>query len=179
MRHLFPGQQNDEIIELVVREHWFFLIVRLLIVFGLFIVLMAVQTYGPGFVPGLFTGTAGKVVTLFSQVYVMILVFATFIICVFYYLNMQIITNLRVVDIDQYSIFSRSISELHIDKIEDVSSESNGPFAVIFGYGNVYVQTAGTVDRFEFDRVPEPERIVKLVLNLYEQRPQTKTPRVR
>lgn len=174
MRHLFPGQQNDEVIELVVREHWFFLVVRLLVVVLLFILLVAAQAYGPSIVPSLFTGTAAKVVSLFGQIYLMILVFGVFLIWVFYYLNMQIITNLRIVDVDQHSLFSRSISELHIDKIEDVTSDSHGPFAVIFGYGNVYVQTAGTVDRFEFDRVPVPERIVKIILDLYEKRPEAR-----
>ena len=173
MHRLFPSQQPNEKIELVVREHWFFLVTRLLVVVGLFILLLVAQTYGPSVVPALFTGTAAKVMSLLSQLFVLILIFGTFLIWVFYYLNIQIVTNLRIVDIDQYGLFSRSISELHIDKIEDVTSEAHGPFATIFGFGNVYVQTAGAVDRFEFDRVPMPEHIVKLVLDLYEKRPQT------
>jgi len=92
-----------------------------------------------------------------------------------YYLNIQIVTNLRIVDIDQTGLFNRRISELHIDKIEDVTSEEKGPFATIFQYGNVYVQTAGTVERFVFERVPNPERIEKIILDLYENRPASPT----
>src|SRR5262249_12591180 len=158
------SQQPNETIYLIVREHWFFLVVRLFVVALLFILLMTAQTYGPTVVPGLFSGTAGKVMELMGQIFVLILVFSMFLIWVFYYLNMQIITNLRVVDMDQHGLFSRGISELHIDKIEDVTSESSGPIATIFQYGNVFVQTAGTVDRFEFERVPAPERIVKVIL---------------
>ncbi|MCX6797315.1 MAG: hypothetical protein NTX98_02445 [Candidatus Doudnabacteria bacterium] len=33
----------------------------------------------------------------------------------------------------------------------------------------VFVQTAGTVERFEFDNVSNPAAIEKLVLDLYEQ----------
>ncbi len=173
MHRLFPSQQPNETIHLVVREHWIFLVFRLLVVVFLFILLLAFQTYAPAIIPGLFEGTAAKVVALAGQVYTLGLVMTIFLIWVFYYLNIQIITNLRIVDIDQHGLFSRSISELHIDKIEDVTSESNGPIATIFQYGNVYVQTAGTIDRFEFDRVPAPEQIEKIILDLYEKRPQT------
>jgi len=171
MRRLFPSQQDNETIFLVVREHWFFLLLRLLIVVFLFAMLLAFQDFGPGIVPGLFQGVPGRVVGLFSQLYVMMLVLGVFLIWVFYYLNIQIITNLRIVDIDQRGLFHRRISELHIDKIEDVTSEATGAFATMFQFGNVYVQTAGTVERFVFERVPSPERIEKVVLDLYERRP--------
>jgi len=171
MRRLFPSQQLDETVHLVVREHWIFLVFRLVVVAFLFGLLLAFQTYAPRVVPGLFEGNAARVMALGGQVYTLALIMAIFLIWVFYYLNIQVITNLRVVDIDQKGLFSRSISELHIDNIEDVTSESNGPVATIFQYGNVYVQTAGTVDRFEFDRVPAPEQIEKIILDLYEKRP--------
>lgn len=179
MRRLFPSQQPDETIHLVVRQHWVFLLLRLLVIVFLFALLLAFQAYVPTVAPTLFVGTAGKVMSLASQIYVLILVLGVFLIWVFYYLNIQIITNLRVVDINQNGLFSRSISELHIDKIEDVTSASHGPLATLFQYGDVYVQTAGTVDRFEFDHVPAPEQIEKILLDLYENRPQPKPlPRV-
>ncbi len=176
MRRLFPSQQADETIQLIVREHWVFLLFRFSVVVFLFALLLAFRSYVPPLAPGLFEGTAGRVIVLASQVYTLGLVMTVFLIWVFYYLNVQIITNLRIVDIDQKGLFSRSISELHIDKIEDVTSESNGPVATIFQYGNVYVQTAGTVDRFEFDRVPAPDRIEKVILDLYERRPKLTLP---
>jgi ABC-type multidrug transport system fused ATPase/permease subunit len=170
MHLLFPGQQNNEQIYLIVREHWIFLLLRWLVIVVLFLLLFAFQTYGPEFAPGLFEGTAGRVVTLFSQVFIMMLVAGIFLVWVLYYLNMQIVTDLRIVDIDQHGLFHRRISELHTDKIEDVTSDAVGVFATIFKYGNVYVQTAGTKERFEFDRVPNPETIEKLILDLYAKR---------
>jgi hypothetical protein len=74
-----------------------------------------------------------------------------------------------VVDIDQVGLFSHVVSELHIDKIEDVTSETEGIFGTIFNYGQVFVQTAATIERFEFDNVPNPAGIEKLILDLYEQ----------
>ncbi len=172
MRRLFPSQLDDEKIYLVVREHWFLLLLKYLIVIFLFGALIAFQTYAPGAVPALFTGIVGNVVTLVSQIYVIALVAATFLVWVLYYLNIQIITNIRIVDVDQGGLFRRRISELHIDKIEDVTSEISGILANVFQYGNVSVQTAGTVERFEFYRIPSPDQVERLILDLYEKRPQ-------
>jgi hypothetical protein len=72
------------------------------------------------------------------------------------------------VDVSQVGLFSHIISELHIDKIEDVTSQTSGLFGTIFNYGHVFVQTAGTVERFEFLDVPNPAGIEKMILDLYE-----------
>jgi hypothetical protein len=87
-----------------------------------------------------------------------------------YYLNTYVITIDRIVDINQVGLFNHTISELNLEKIEDVTSEVHGILGHIFDYGTVYVQTAGTVDRFEFDNVPNPGKITKVILGLYEDR---------
>ena len=168
MRKLFPSQLDNEKIYIVVREHWFHLLLKLIVWFGAAAVLAAFKILGPTYVPGLFTDTPGIVTSLFVQVYVIFLLLSLFIILVLYYLNIQIVTDLRVVDITQEGLFDHTVSELHIDKIEDATSETTGVFGTIFGYGMVYVQTAGTKERFEFENVPNPAGIEKLILSLYE-----------
>ena len=84
---------------------------------------------------------------------------------------MQIITDRRIVDIDQVGLFSHTISELHIENIEDVTSQTNGVFGTLFSYGMVYVQTAGTHERFEFDNVPNPGAVERMILDIYESIP--------
>ncbi len=175
MRRLFPSQQEDEKIYLVIREHWFRLFFKLL-VWAVFASLFPLfQYFGPQIAPGLFEGAVGNLFKLLGTVYLLITLLALFLILVLYYLNLHIITEIRVVDIDQKGLFSHVVSELHIHQIEDVSSESNGVFGTLFNYGNVYVQTAGTKERFEFDNVPNPAAINKLLLDLYEKIPH-KTP---
>jgi hypothetical protein len=167
-RKLFPSQQEDETILLVVHEHWFRLFLKFLLWLFFALALVAFNHYGNINAPGLFTGSAGLVTLLFSQVYELFLALSLFIIFILYYLNIQVITNIRVVEITQEGLFSHTISELHIDKIEDATSETVGVFGTLFNYGNVYVQTAGTKERFQFTNVPRPAQIEKLVLDLYE-----------
>jgi hypothetical protein len=171
MHKLFPSQLDDEKIYLVVRAHWFHFFQKILAWLILVAALILFQRFGRTTAPALFEGELGQVTALFTQVYVMILVLSLFLLFVFYYLNIQVITNIRIVDIDQVGLFSHAVTELHISKIEDVTSETNGVFGTVFNYGMVYVQTAGTTARFEFDHVPSPTAIEKLVLDLYEKLP--------
>ncbi len=169
MHKLFPSQLEEEKIYLVIREHWFRLLLKVVVwMFGA-LVLVAFQTAGPNILPGLFEGQTGQIVKLFEQIYFIILLLSLFLIAILHYLNVHIVTNIRVVDIDQVGLFSHVVSELHIDKLEDITSETNGVFGTLFNYGNVYIQTAGARERFEFDNVPNPAAIEKLVLDLYEQ----------
>ena len=168
MHKLFPSQQENETIQLVVREHWVNLALKLLVWLVLVLALVLFNKFATTFIPVIFEGEFGIVTAVFVSVYSMFLILSLFILWVIYYLNIQIITNLRVVDIDQIGLFSHTVSELHIDKIEDVTSETNGILGTMFGYGNVFVQTAGTKERFVFENVPNPGQIEKIILDLYE-----------
>lgn len=169
--HLFPGQQEDEEIKLVIREHWFRLLVKVLFWFVFVVVLFLMDKYLPVYAPVLYdpTGPYLVYISLFKNIYTMFLILGIFMTWTLYYLNIQIITNHRIVDVDQQSLFNHTVSELSIAKIEDVTGQTKGLFGTIFSYGNVYVQTAGSVDRFTFENVPHPDKVEKLILDLYEE----------
>jgi hypothetical protein len=166
---LFPSQQPGEQIYIVVREHWVLLALKLLVWIVFLVVAILFFQFAPAAFPDLFKDQALVIVNIFSQVYALILVLSLFLIFVFYYLNIHIITNLRVVEIDQVGLFNHVISELHIDKIEDATSETKTILGTLFDFGDVYVQTAGTRERFDFENVPHPGQLEKLILDLYEQ----------
>lgn len=121
--------------------------------------------------PILDTPQAVKIANFVKSVYLMYLMAGIMTIWILYYLNYQIITNERLVDVDQKNLLFHSTTEIHIAQIEDVSSEIKGVLGNLFNYGHVYVQTAGTKTRFEFDYIPDPNAVVKQVLDLYKQVP--------
>lgn len=165
---LFPGIMPDEKVYIVVREHWFHFLIKVL-VWGLLVVFGIVFAYfGPEYVPFFFTGTALLVMKLIGSIYLIFLAVYIFLVFVIHYLNVHIITNMRVVDIDQKGLFSHTFSELHINKLEDATSQVNGFFGTIFNFGNVLIQTAGASEQFDFEHVPEPSKLVKIILDLYE-----------
>ncbi len=170
-QELFPGQQADERICLVLRGHWIQLASRIAI-WALFAAFLALGDWLiAGYVPVLNTAPYIYYVDLLKTLYVMFLTLGLLIIWVMYYLNMQIITNERIVDITQRSLIHHTISELHLSRIEDVTAEVSGVFGTLLDYGHVYIQTAGETERFVFHQVPNPQAIEKLILDLYDQLP--------
>ncbi|MFA5991130.1 MAG: PH domain-containing protein [Candidatus Doudnabacteria bacterium] len=164
----FPSQLETETVYLMVRGHWMSLFLKVLVWVFFAAALVLFNRFAASYLPAIFEGSWGDITTLGIQVYTLFLTLALFLIFIFYYLNVQIITDIRIVDITQVGLFSHTISELHIDKIEDATSNTKGILGTIFNYGDVYIQTAGTVDRFEFESVPDPAGIEKLILDLYE-----------
>lgn len=171
-RSLFPGQQENEKVYVVLRQHWLIFFGRMF-VWLMFLAILLVSKFFIGkYVPILLENPYVKYVNLIGSIYMMFLLLGLLILWVMYYLNVQIITNERIVDIDQHSLLHHRISELHLSRIEDVTAEVKGIFGTFLDYGNVYVQTAGETERFEFTRIPNPTYINKLILDLYEQLPE-------
>jgi hypothetical protein len=88
---------------------------------------------------------------------------------IIYYFDVVIITNARIVDITQENLFARKISEANLTDVEDVNAEVKGILPTFFHFGTVHVQTAGTAENFEFDYLPEPYKVSKLISDLHEQ----------
>ena len=171
MNKLFPGQQDNERVILVVRQHWFVFFLHLL-AWGLFaVILLAADYIITHYFSELREEPIAPVVNLIETLYLMFLILALLIMWVLYYLNVNIITNERVVDITQQSLLHHTVSELHLNRIQDVTAEVHGFFETFLDYGNVHLQTAGETERFVFNNVGNPAKISKMILDLYEQLP--------
>lgn len=165
---LFPGQQNGEKVYLLTRPHWFVL-ARRIALWLVFVVLLMIfdQLVEPVF-PIIVDGSSPEILALIKNFYVMFLTVSLFGIWLLYYLNYQIVTDRRVVDMDQKNVFHHQTSELNIANIEDVTAEIKGVAGTVLNFGNVYVQTAGQQRMFEFDLIPNPHRVAKLILDIFD-----------
>lgn len=83
-----------------------------------------------------------------------------------WYFNVGLITNIRVIDLDVSGVLYRHLSETRLNIIEDVTFAQVGTIRSLFNYGDVFVQTAGETKNFEFDRAPNPARIVRLIADM-------------
>lgn len=86
-----------------------------------------------------------------------------------YWLDVLIVTDKRILDIDQSGLFSRTVSELRLYRTQDVTSEIRGFWHTVFDYGDIYVQTAAEVERFHMQDIAHPNRVAKMILELAEQ----------
>jgi hypothetical protein len=173
---LFPGQEPEERVYLVIREHWLYFLSRLSIWIIIAIALVLVDHYAQAYVPIVSHAPYVSYIDLVKTMLLLFITLGVFITWTLYYLNTKIVTDQRVVEISHQNIFSHTISELSLSKIEDVTSETKGLLGNIFGFGNVYIQTAGREERFVFKSVPQPDKLERLILNLYDQKMKTLSP---
>jgi hypothetical protein len=59
-----------------------------------------------------------------------------------YYLDQWIITDHRIVRIEQVHFWDREVSSVHMNRIQDVMTEVNGVLPTLFGYGTLSVEDA-------------------------------------
>ena len=85
-----------------------------------------------------------------------------------YYLDVWIVTTKRVLNIEQTGLFARTVSELRLYRVQDVTSTVKGVAETLLDYGDVEIQTAGEKTRFIFEQIPHPNRISKSILELSE-----------
>lgn len=170
MHKLFESQLDTEKIYLVVREHPVLLFVRLAVLAFLLIVGIIAHVVIPGLLETVITPNGQLALSLLFYVYYLVLLLGCLLVFSFYYLSLQIITDMRMVDVDQAGLFRRKVTEIQIENVEEVTSTAHGLLSTMFNFGNVLVQTSSAQNEFQFENVARPEQIKKLVLDLYEQR---------
>jgi membrane protein YdbS with pleckstrin-like domain len=113
-------------------------------------------------------GTFGPLVVLGVSAYLLIVLISFMTQYVDYYLDVWVVTNDRVLSVQQNGLFSRTVSELDLGRVQDVTSEISGVIPSMFNFGNVYIQTAGERERFVLEQVPGADEVRKQLLALME-----------
>ena len=85
-----------------------------------------------------------------------------------YYLDIWVVTNHRVINIEQKGLFNRIVAEHQLYRIQDVMSEQKGMLATFFNYGEIHIQTAGAEKFVLFEQVPDPHHIAREITKLVE-----------
>lgn len=166
----FPGQRPNEHVILLLRRHWtalaagiFQLMVLLFIppIVLTLILLFSSFNINP-------EGPLYILLVLGLSLYYLFCFLTYFNDFIDYHLDIWIVTDQRILSIEQTGLFKRTISELNILKVQDVTSEINGKIETFLDFGNVYIQTAGQTERFIFEEVSHPAEVGKVILQVHD-----------
>lgn len=164
----FPGQRDDEQVVLFLRRHWFIFFIHLLSVLAALLGLILIYVFFTLF-GGDFSQSDYYNLLLFGESLGTLFVWNLFfILWLDFYLDAWIVTNERIININQKGFFNREISELKLTKIQDVTSEIIGVIPTILGYGDIQVQTAAEMERFTFHQIPNPNEVKNIIVQLQE-----------
>ncbi len=160
----FDLQEDGEKIILLLRAHLITLVPALFLTIVLFLV--------PLFLPAVFAFLRVDILSVLNSLqifllsvfwYLLVFLYA-FYKFIFWFFNVYIITNERILDFDFKGILHKETSFAKLNQIQDVSPKTIGFFGTFFNYGNINVQTAAERPEFEFLSVARPELVAQEIL---------------
>lgn len=163
-RYHFQGQRESEVVLRIVHRHWFDIATHFFVIILFLAVLFGSFSVMPVMFPDWLGSEGEQFVTFINSSIILMLWLYAFLVWIDYFFDVWIITNERVVNIEQKGLFVRSVSELKFSRIQDVTSEVSGMLPTILNFGDVKVQTASEEDYFLFRRVPDPYHIKDVIM---------------
>lgn len=77
--------------------------------------------------------------------------------------NEMLITNERIVKVTRRTVFSRHVSQMSLDQVQEVTVKQNNIFESLFGFGMLHIETAGEMDNFSFSYAKDPYHASKAI----------------
>ena len=165
--HAFPDQEKTEAIFVFARPYWFTFLPNTILFLAVFIFVTFSQYLA---------ATHVVVSTQTSNLIVLVLgIFQLFALTVFlvaildFYYDILIITDLRLVEIEQEQLFYHKFAQLNLAEVEDVNAVEQGFFSTLLDYGTIQVQTAGTEENFIIPNIRYPNEVVSIISSLSKQ----------
>lgn len=154
--HIQPGEK----LLLVVRKHWFVQLKE-----ALPIILIGIVPFILAIIISPFITAAPALVTFFTSVWLLVVWAMVFTVWTNYYLDIWIVTDKRIVNINQIHLFRREVSTLRIERVQDIKVETHGFFASLLNFGNLQVQTAGPEAAFYLiEGIPHASQVRNAIL---------------
>lgn len=156
--------EGEEIVH-VVRRHWFVMVLTTL--GALMIAVLPWVLYLILHILHLIPALAVHVKEALLFFYVIFIIFVWmfyFLEWTDYYLDTWVITNKRVINIEQKGLFRREMISLHYNRVQDVTVTTEGVIRTLLDFGRIHLQTAGEVSHIILKDAPHPEEVKKIIM---------------
>lgn len=84
-----------------------------------------------------------------------------------YYFDVLVVTDQRLIDIEQKRFFARDMATLRLDKIEDIKIEITGLLPTLLNFGTLHIQTAAEAREFVLKNIPHPQQTKDVIWDLH------------
>ena len=160
--------EDDENIVRAVRKHWFVLLATSLppllictVIIGGYVLLCQTSA----FQEMISTVSNAPALTLFGISIVLLITWISlFLVWTDYYLDLWIVTDRRIIAIDQRGLFKRIIASFRFERLQDINIDIDGFIATFLDFGTLRAQTAGHSDEFNIRGVPDPRGIKAIII---------------
>ncbi len=163
----FPGQYEDEQILLIKRRHYLVMLSFTLTIALLILVPFFVYFFLPLVIEIPDAEIFKKLFLFITSLYYLCLSIMSFFIITDYYLDVWIITNQRILSVEQKGLFRRTVTELRYGQIQDITSDVSGLIATFFQFGNIRIQSAAEEERMILKQITHPIETRRVISDAY------------
>lgn len=160
--------EPEEKILATVRKHWFIIFSQLIgtgfmIFVPLFIILfLSLAEKSSGVLTILQNNLQlGSFVLIF---WVLLSLLSGFMIWTSYYLDLWLITDHRIIVVNQINFFNRTVSNFRLERLQDVNVVVNGLIPTFLNFGTIHAHTAGNnEEKFATSGLPDPRELQAII----------------
>lgn len=156
----FVNEDPQERVILLLRKHpitnlyWLILTFLAIIAPAFLTVLPFFELFPPGY----------KMVFIVAW-YLMTAAFA-FVKFLGWFFHVNIVTDERIIEVDFVNLIYREITDANIEQIQDVTVEMGGAIRTYFNFGDILIQTAAEIPKIDFEAVPKPDMVARVLREL-------------
>lgn len=160
-------EPNEKVLA-TVRKHWFIITVEMLgiLFFALIpLFLLIVVAFLPlSFdLANLFVDYSAEVVFMMAA-WLLLSAIAGVAVWTHYFLDLWVITDRRIIVIDQVHFFNRKVSNFRLERLQDIKVTVKGIIPTLLNYGTVRAQTASAAEsNFTSPGLPAPRELQSLI----------------
>ena len=163
--------KDGEKVIMLIRRHWFHIAVRAVADLFLFLVTAVGVTLFASYLMGIGSDVQqqGFALGLFVLALVGLILWMHFFAAWSdHWLDAWIITNQRIIDIEQHGFFRRQVSSFPLDRIQDVTFNIHGIIAMWLKFGDIRIQTASISDDLIMKQVPFPQEVKETIVRVLD-----------
>ncbi|MSU55875.1 MAG: PH domain-containing protein [Candidatus Taylorbacteria bacterium] len=161
--------EDGEKILYIARKHWFLFFGQTIFLFffavvPLALLLIPVSAFNEAFSALHVVNYGVPLFTFFWSLWLLLLWLMLALLWTNYYLDIWVLTNHRVVDIEQIGLFNRKVSFFRFDQIQDTTVKVSGLVETLIGFGTVEIHTASN-ESFVFKGVAHPNVLKDMIMS--------------
>lgn len=168
--------EKDEVVLKTVRKHWFVIVTELItVVFVAFLPITLITIIGSNLdvlkSAGITILLDGQLVAFLTSAWLLLSILAGFTIWTHYYLDLWIVTDRRIISVDQIHFFNRSVAIFRLERLQDIEYNINGFLPTFLNFGTISAQTAGHHEHnFRATGMPDPRGLQSAIQSAMDTR---------
>ncbi len=164
-----PGHEEDKIV-IFTRRHIMSMLGTLLLTVAMFLVPLIILVAIFITNRNILTGLTLNFLAVGGSIYYLVAITFAFTEWISYYYDIFIVTQDEIIDINQSGIFDRTVTEVTLLRVQDVSARIKGFLPTIFSYGDVVAESAGENTRtYVIDNIPNPVEVANQILDMHNE----------